>query len=113
MPFANAQPDDFDWNTRQPLKLHPSAAPAMTAEIESCLLYQGDPHFMRVDVTLVDGRSCLEVAILDADGVPLEHGVSVPQWLTRSALGRWKLGISSCPAVAAAHPSAAAVPAPR
>jgi hypothetical protein len=113
MPFANAQPDDFDWGKPQAVRLPPSVTPAMSLQVESCLLYQGDPHFMRVDVTAAGDGSCLEVKVLDAEGVAVEHSPNAPAWLTRRGQGHWRLGISTCPAVPAMQHTAGGVPANR
>lgn len=78
MPFANAQPRDYEWGTQKTLR---------NVTAVSWLLHSGESHFMRVDAEARNGRWTLAFGIRGVDGRLIQPPVLPPPGVQASALG--------------------------
>jgi cholesterol oxidase len=75
LPFANARPADFDWNTDCVL---PIADGTTSITAHAGLMHAGLPNFVRVDASRADGKWVLTISVNGADGEPMPGSTSPP-----------------------------------
>lgn len=67
MPFVNANINDYDWEQRFQLNLAQDKKPAVTISGQQELLYQGQQHFIRIDM-MADKHWSIKMQAFGPDG---------------------------------------------
>ena len=92
MPFANAQPADYDWN--QPVCLPKEAGYDVEVTAESGLLCSGRSHFLRIDAERTNAKDwSLSIGVVGAgdDGMLLEPAQASGRRASRRTDARWRV----------------------